>query len=1444
MRFSLTVESGQAVTDVLVDADDDTPVSALTTQLGQTLGSPAQRLYAPSGELDPETRLAESGLLDGAVVGLGRPPAAVATPTERGWQLHVLAGPETGAVLSLPVGEHEIGRSAGISLADSTMSRRHLLLVVRPDGATVTDLGSRNGTTVDGVALTQGEPVELRPGAVVWAGETVLTVRPARGRDAATEPAEPGWLSFLRPPRMMPFERPVTVLVPDAPREPAKRRFPLATVLAPLLLGVVMAAVLKAPQYLLFTVASPIMMVGNLMGDRRAGAKDYKQAVADYTAQLEAAQRRLDEAVAAEQERRRDELADAPSTLLTCRLPGSRLWERRRQDRDALVLRLGLADLPSGIKVEGGRDAGVDTGFDTAPPRLHAVPVSVALRDVGVLGLAGPAEQVRGLTRWLVLQLAAYHAPRDLSLTLLTTRATEGWEWWSLLPHARSREVDSYVASVGNDQETVTGRVNELLALVKARTEMTRTSGRVDADAFAAHVVVVDGARELRGTPGLSTLLQDGPRVGVYALCTDLEVRLLPESCTATALLDHDEPTRLQLTQTGSRPVPEVLVESVSSAWAATVARALAPLRDVSTGDDDVTLPDSARLLDWLHLEPPTVDAVRATWLLGGRTTKMVLGAGLDGPFTVDLRTDGPHGLIAGTTGSGKSELLQTIVASLAVANRPDAMNFVLVDYKGGSAFKDCVHLPHTVGMVTDLDNHLVERALTSLGAELKYREHRLAAVGVKDIDDYLDLLGKDPSHAPLPRLLIVIDEFASMARELPDFVSGLVNIAQRGRSLGIHLLLATQRPSGVVSPEIRANTNLRISLRVTDAADSTDVLESSDAARIPKSAPGRGFARLGAGALVPFQSGRVGGRRPGTVATHLPPPFVAVVPWKQVGYLAPSPPASSAKDDVEVTDLTVLVEAIREAAALDGVPAQRSPWLDALPDTLLLADCEPAGEGFTLGITDLPQDQARTTASFDPARDGHLLVLGSARSGRSQLLRTLAGSMAQASTKDLHVFALDCGNGALLPLADLPQCGAVVTRNQPERAARLLARLAQEMDRRQLHLSERGYGDITEQRRSDAEPLPHLVLLLDRWEGFTSTLGDLDGGRLTDTVLTVLREGASVGVHVVITGDRSLASGRIAALTDNKLCLKMADKADYSLVGISAKQVPDLVPPGRAFQSGSGRETQVALLVADDSGQAQAAALAELAAAARERDADLPRSARPFRVDTLPARIDLDQTWALLPPDHVSPYAVLGVGGDELTATGSDFASGPCFVVAGPSRSGRSTALTTMARAWVRTGGVVLVAAPRPSPLWELDGADGVVAVVRDVSAPEQLYRDHLAAHAGAPVLLVIDDGEVLRDCPAADAFRDVVKGAHGPEVRLVLGGNAEGICTGLSGWQVEAKKSRAGLLLSPQGISDGDLIGVRLPRSVIGQPVQPGKGLLHLGDSRLLSIAVATSA
>ncbi|WP_306320763.1 MULTISPECIES: FtsK/SpoIIIE domain-containing protein [unclassified Streptomyces] len=928
----------------------------------------------------------------------------------------------------------------------------------------------------------------------------------------------------------------------------------------------------------------------------------------------------------------------------------------------------------------------------------------------------------------------------------------------------------------------------------------------------------------------------------------------VPSPATPTAAEQVDPRVlRLRVQQAGESKILGVRPDFVSPAWCERVARSLAPLRDISGEATDSALPDAARLLDVMQMEPPTAQAVVGRWQSGGQSTLAMVGESYDGPFGIDIRKDGPHGLIAGTTGSGKSELLQTIVAALAVANTPQNMTFVLVDYKGGSAFKDCVHLPHTVGMVTDLDAHLVERALESLGAELHRREHMLAQAGAKDIEDYQDLVRRNPqTMAPLPRLLLVIDEFASMVRDLPDFVTGLVNIAQRGRSLGIHLMLATQRPSGVVSPEIRANTNLRIALRVTDGGESSDVIDSPEAGNISKNNPGRAYVRTGAASLIPFQSGRVGGRRPGTVDPATLAPWAGELDWTSLGRGALAKPAAAKGEEEEITDLKVLVDAIREANGYLGIPQQHSPWLPALTETVLpqdLPQVRPLGPlpAAVYGIEDLPASQSRRPVAVDFATFGHLLIAGAPRSGRSQTLRTIAGSLAMnLSTCDVHMYGIDCGNGALNALSKLPHCGAVVGRNQSERAIRLIRRLSSEVTRRQELLAQDGYADIGEQRAAvrQIHRLPHIVLFLDRWEGWVTSLGELEHGELTDELLTLMREGASVGVHLIITGDRQLLTGRIASLTEDKVALRLADRTDFSMLGINSRKVPDDIPPGRAFRNETGREIQFALLNEDASGQGQSAALAAIGDMATPRDANVPKTLRPFRVDSLPSRISFDQAWQHVDGQAAaSPlWGLVGVGGDDLTAFGPDLAYGlPGFVVAGPAKSGRSTVLMNMARTYLGRGTRVVVCAPRMSPLRELAGMQGVLAMFTGNDIDEDELQEAVStASRENPVAILVDDAEALEDCDAEDEFKRLIASGADRGIGIVVAGDEDDVCSGFSGWQVDLKKSRRGLLLSPQDTSSGDLVGIRLTRSAVGGPVNPGKGLLHLGSGEAFAVTV----
>ena len=1435
-------------------------------------GAPA--LYADHRLIPADQPLGESPLRDGCLISLGDPSGCLPLEPTGLAEIRVAGGPAAGAVHRLNAGQFEIGGShlAQLRLEDPAVPGSALLVTVDPQGRCQV-------LAQPGVAATlDGEPVtgfgDWKRGQQVAVGQSLLELAGYEPPDAALHPSQDGaGLDFNRPPRLLPPARPTSFVLPTPPVRPDRRPLPWLVAGLSLVMGIALAYFLHEIFLLATCLLGPVMLIGNFFSERKQGRKSHTQRLAEYAEHKKRIEDDAAEALAAERAQRLSDSPDPAAVLSIATGPRRRLWERRTSDPDYLLLRVGTADLPSAVELQ---DPTRDEHRRQVLWTIRDAPVTVPLRERGVLGVAGPADGPRSIARWLVGQAATLHSPNDLQVVLLTdSSGQEDWEWARWLPHCQ-RPLPGPVAAIGTDAETVAARIAELGGVITDRLRALRAAGP-NASIDATDVLVVfDGSRRLRALPGAIQILREGPQVGVYSICLDAEERLLPAECHAVAVFESGG---LRVQQMSEATISGVRPDCVSPAWCARLARGLAPIRDISDSGEGLGLPDSSRLLDVLQLEPPTAAAVAARWSAGGQTTLAVVGESYDGAFGIDFRRDGPHGLIAGTTGSGKSELLQTIVASLAVANRPDAMTFVLVDYKGGSAFKDCTQLPHTVGMVTDLDTHLVERALASLAAELTRREHILADAGAKDIEDYTDLRlrrtgarGQGPvlvragsvrpdqdragTLEPMPRLMIVIDEFAAMARELPDFVTGLVDVAQRGRSLGIHLILATQRPSGVVSPEIRANTNLRIALRVTDPAESADVIEAPDAAQIAKSTPGRALVRLGHASLVPFQAARVGGRRPGATAEARQSPWLAPVSWHDLGRQAPERPAERTQEQ-ENTDLRVLVEAIGAANDELAIPAQHSPWLPALPDALLLEALpqdSPAVEAASgmlpvipYGIDDLPSQQAQRPAVIDLSAFGHMMVAGGPRTGRSQLLRTIAGSAARTlSCADLHIYALDCGNGALLPLADLPHCGAVVLRTQAERATRLITRLGQELSRRQEVLAEWGFADIGEQRAAACQgsgtALPHILVLLDRWEGFVTALGEVHNGMLADAVTRILGEGASVGVHLVMTGDRTLISGRISSMTDDKLALRLPDRDDYNLVGLRPRDMPDHMPPGRAFRSGSGVETQVALLSADASGQGQADALRAIGQAAAARDADVPVPARPFRVDVLPARISFAQAWAARDTAaRPAPlWGLVGVGGDELTAYGPDLSESiPAFIVAGPVKSGRSTVLISMARSFLAAGTQVILATPRPSPLRALRGADGVVRTFEGAGLPAEELAAALAEFSG-PGVVLIDDAEVLRDCGAAEELMEIIDLGGERQQALVIGGNSEDLCTGFGGWQVDAKRARRGCLLSPQQITDGDLIGVRLRRSQVGESVRPGRALLNLGDGELITVAV----
>ncbi|MFD1277565.1 FtsK/SpoIIIE domain-containing protein [Streptomyces kaempferi] len=1443
-------------TTVAVQTEPTATADRFAAELARAVGyagddgtaAPEPALYVGSKLVDPRSTLQAAGVRDGMDLGLGAPVPGEPEP-EGSTEIRVVSGPGAGTTYRLVPGDYDIGAAPGcrVRLAEGTPARAAQVRV-HADGSA--ELRAAEAALLDGKPAS--EPSPWREGSQLAVGTILLELTSRRTARAPLVAAEDGLgLEFNRPPRFLPPTAGAKFRLPTPPIKPDKRPIPLLPILL-LPAGSAAIAILVTHRWSFVFIAllSPIAALVTQFGGRKQAMLKYLETKGEYDRALAGVRADIDTAVLEEQHNLRLSLPDPAALLQMAVRPSERLWERRWRDPDFLTVRASTTDLPSSVSVD---DPEQNEHRRNTVPWLHQVPVAIPLRRVGVAGIAG-----RGSARlagWLTAQAAALHSPTDLRIVVLAGPSGEGdWSWTRWLPHTQAQGEDAY-ALIGSTADSLARRIGELGQIVATRGASGPEITRGGSNGYPDILVVLEEARRARSLPGVIALLRDGPAVGVHTICIDREERLLPEECGAVVVTDADATTAK--VRTGSAAALENVRSDFPEAdWYEHFARALAPLRGVGDNDESA-LPGSVRLLDLLHIEPPTAQAVAAGWSLGGRSTRAVLGVGYDGEFAVDLVRDGPHALIAGTTGSGKSELLQTLVATLAVVNRPDEMTFVLVDYKGGSAFAECADLPHTVGLVTDLDTRLVERALVSLGAELRRRETQLAQAGAKDIEDYLDKRQRGGNVlAPLPRLLLVIDEFASMARELPDFISGLVNIAQRGRSLGIHLVLATQRPGGAVTPDIRANTNLRIALRTTDTSESRDIIDAPDSGEISPANPGRAYARLGPSALLPFQSGRVGGRRPGGL------PATGAPHGRGRGTRGVAGPRRSAAQAAFARRFRGRPDrgghrprGARGRSRRGGHPhrcaASVQPVAAALPSVLLwtmppapkpATEREAALAPVTYGMVDLPAQQTRAPLTFDLDRAGHLHIIGSPRSGRSQTLRTLAAALGQAhGADDVHLYGVDCGNGALNVLTSLPHCGAVVDRGQLERLGRLLDRLGAELTVRQSTLGARGTADLTELRRGqpEHERLPHIVLMVDRFEVFEREFTSYDNGSYLERLLRLLRDGAGVGIHVVLAGDRVLGSSRFSGTTEDKIVLRLNDRQDYSSVGIPSKSAPTDPQPGRGIRTQDLSEAQIAVLGEDLSGSAQAEILAALGRELAERERAVPAARRPIRLDVLPDRISYADAFTL--HTQAAPMRpLIAVGGDTLTSLGPDLTDVPTFVIAGPPRTGRSTTLLAASESLLAAGTGLIVLAPRRSPLRTLQGRPGLVSLLTDADVPVGDFRQALNNVSQEYGVIVVDDAELFMGAEIDPDLALLARGGAGTGWGVLVAGNAESLSLSLASWMGQVKRNRSGMLLSPQGLSDGEVIGVKLTRGLVGQAPQPGRGLIHLGDGTLRSVQV----
>ena len=1169
--------------------------------------------------------------------------------------------------------------------------------------------------------------------------------------------AEPSVSSTVhRPPRQRSGQATAPVQIGDVPpavREPAPLSW--ATLLAPIPIALMMAFFFR-PLFALFAAMGPIMALGRWWESRRR----YRRSLADRNRTVGELRQHVRLQIQAQAETRSQlRWSDNPHVgVLSQRANNSsvRLWERRSGDQDFMTATIGVGPTRHPVVLDEKSCPDEFRDLITSRPELRDVPHLVDLALSPALGICGTRSHTLAVTRSLVMQLATTHGPSDLRIGLLCDQDNAAdWDWLKWLPHL----IDDLVAHTANELVANLSVFERKVGLGTAPS--TGNLGGL------VQLVVVD-------TPGadVAALVRASSEAGVAMRWIALapEPTGLPAVCSVVAQITGHEVLVSGGDQLDSPGVvvPTGISTETAHAWARQLAKRVDPeATDLAIGSNE-----AVSFLDLIGHAAGSDLASRWAERPVHAPPIVALGTGSAGPFRLDLTVDGPHVLIAGTTGSGKSELLRTLVVGLATECSPTHLNIVLVDFKGGGAFDVVSDLPHVVGMITDLDEVLVARALVSLRAELERRERLFRELGVSTFDEAVVASQVPASHdAVLPgglaRLVIVIDEFATLATDYAELMSSIIDLAARGRSLGMHLVLATQRPSGVVDHKIRANTNTRIALRVQDAFDSQDVVGTPDAAHIDRRKPGSAIVRIGGDRPLHVQmafTGALDGREERCVVRpHL------------LFHESTAIDTSLANASCE-TELELLVGSIMQAAAGFDSPA-RPLWAPPLPEHLdwidlgareLAAPLPPAG--VALGLADIPERQMQLPWRWDPST-GALGIYGASGPCAAKALVSLGAAIASATTPDaLHLYVIDGDAGESSVLTALPHTGAWIRSDETDRVDRVIKLLE---------------SALASRRSTQSTDQPRIVLLIDNLAAVLAAHDDVHASDLTDRLAAVARDGSSLGVHIAVTArtPRDI-SHRLAQQIPNRLVMDLADPSGFLALGLRLRDVAPL-PALRAMDV---RTRHVVQLVEPP----------DLSSLASE-STSAQRVAPP--VHAFPDAVAMHK----LAPAHIEPdgtvWVPVGVESSELGQATLVLQPGQHALVVGAPGLGRSTAAELIACRLSEPGlalDVILMAQA-------LGFATSSTAT--DVGRIDADAVDALVSVEQSTVL-VIDDAESL-SLPMVQALERLVDANNG-HVRIIATTTLD-TARSVRSWTSKIRGSGVGILIGGTP-SDGEIFRVRL--------------------------------
>ena len=1115
---------------------------------------------------------------------------------------------------------------------------------------------------------------------------------------------------------------------------------------------------------LLFMLGSIGMGVGMGFQQRLSGRRRINASRANYLDYLAGLRSDLQAAATAQRASSRWR-HPSPDALLSVIRSSVRLWERRPEDVDFLQVRLGEGTMPLAtplqVQVESGPAQASDPVCTAAVGELVRAHGGVAgdalgvdLRDARVVSILGPRAVRMDVARALLCQVSVLHAPDEVRVALAArTGAGSDWEWAKWLPHLHPN---------GDSASGVVDDPAELDVLLSSRVALARKvqSGVDLLDSGPWLVVVTDG---ISPTPEAVNLLRRVPcRTTLVALGERITDE--PGEVDVRVVVTSDRLGVERLATPGLAVVGRA--DRLGAYGAEAVARRLAPLR-LSEEPGARHLTGAISLTGLLGIGDAGTLDVAVGWRRRSisETLRVPIGVSSDGEAVIlDLKEsalggDGPHGLVIGATGSGKSELLRTIVTGLALKHPPDLLAFVLVDFKGGAAFAGLQELPHVAGVITNLANDLamVDRMHAALFGEIRRRQELLRSAGnLPSLRAYHQRLAEGEELPPLPYLLVLVDEFGELLASRPDFIDLFVAVGRLGRSLGMHLLLSSQQLDEGRLRGLESHLSYRMALRTFSAAESRVVLGVPDAYELPP-LPGSAYLKVGTTVYTRFRAALVSEVYSPASETAAGPPRAR--PFRLLDdQPAPQPSQDQHQSASGPTLLDVVVSRLRDAA-----PRVHQVWLPPLESRVALSSLAGAAAPLAvpIGLVDKPAEQSRDVLVADLSGSaGHLLVVGASLSGKTTLLRTLVASFALTHTPlEAQFYCIDYGGGGLSGLAGLPHVGDVAGRQDPELVRRTVAEVASMLDERETRFKAAGI-DSPEALRSrrkknelDGDGWADVFLVIDNWPALRMEFEELEA-----PLQEIAARGLGYGVHLVLTANRWIdVRSSLRESVGGRLELRLNDPTESAINRKAAENVAKGMP-GRGITVES-LHFQTALPRIDGSLDIldQQRGLEDLVAGVAAGWTG-PRARPVLVLPRLIALADLNE-----PADAVVRGIPIGVAERDLGVVYVDLLMGdPHFLVFGDGESGKTNVLRTFLR------GLMAARSSKDVQVLVVDYRRTLLGVV-----PPDYLLDYAGAEPAATAQLAETAQVLTRRLPPADISIERLRARSwwsGPEVYVVV--------------------------------------------------------------------------